>query len=43
MRTALNLPDIAVNQIKRGDVVTVRDLGAPTSTLVVLVEKSVAP
>lgn len=40
MRTALNLPDIAVNQIKRGDVVTVRDLGAPSSTLVVLVGKS---
>src|SRR5215469_4612922 len=40
MRAALNLPDIAVNQIKRGDVVTVHDLGAPSSTLVVLIEKS---
>jgi selenocysteine-specific elongation factor len=40
MRTALNLPDIAVNQIKRGDVVTVHNLGAPGSTMVVLVEKS---
>ena len=40
MRTATNLPDIPVNQIKRGDVVTVRGLGEPGSTLVVLVEKS---
>jgi selenocysteine-specific elongation factor len=40
MRTAINLPDIPVNQIKRGDVVTVRGLGEPCSTLVVSVEKS---
>jgi len=40
MRAAFNLPDIAVNQIKRGDVVTVHDLGTPSSTLVVLIEKS---
>jgi selenocysteine-specific elongation factor len=40
MRTALNLPDIAVDQIKRGDVVTVHALGAAGSTLVVLIEKS---
>ena len=40
MRTAINLPDIPVNQIKRGDVVTVCGLGGPGSTLVVLLEKS---
>jgi selenocysteine-specific elongation factor len=40
MRTAINLPDIPVDQIKRGDVVTVPCLGAPGSTLVVLLEKS---
>ena len=40
MRTAINLPDIPVNQIKRGDVVTVPGLGGPGSTLVVLLEKS---
>jgi selenocysteine-specific elongation factor len=39
-RTAINLPDIPVDQIKRGDVVTVRGLGTPGSTLVVLMEKS---
>jgi len=40
MRTAINLPDIPVHQIKRGDVVTIRGLGTPGSTLVVLLEKS---
>ena len=40
MRTAINLPDIPVDQIKRGDVVTVPSLGEPDSTLVVLLEKS---
>jgi len=40
MRTAINLPDIPVDQIKRGDVVTIRGLGTPGSTLVVLLEKS---
>jgi selenocysteine-specific elongation factor len=39
MRTAINLPDLGVDQIKRGDVVTLAGLGAPASTLVVLVEK----
>jgi selenocysteine-specific elongation factor len=39
MRTAINLPDLRVDQIKRGDVVTLPGHGAPTSTLVVLVEK----
>ena len=44
MRTAINLPDVAVGhglvQIKRGDVITLAELGRPSSTLVVLLEKS---
>lgn len=40
MRTAVNLPDVPVDQIKRGDVITIRDLGAPGSTLVVILERS---
>ncbi len=39
MRTAINLPDLRVDQIKRGDVVTIRNHGAPSSTLTVLIEK----
>jgi len=39
MRTAINLPDLRVDQIKRGDVVTLSDHGAPTSSLIVRVEK----
>ncbi|MEP6586160.1 MAG: selenocysteine-specific translation elongation factor [Candidatus Udaeobacter sp.] len=39
MRTAINLPDLRVDQIKRGDVVTFPGHGGPTSTLIVLVEK----
>ncbi len=40
MRTAVNLPDVSVDQIKRGDVITIRDLGGPSPTLVVILEKS---
>jgi selenocysteine-specific elongation factor len=40
MRTAINLPDVPVDEIKRGDVVTVPGFGGPGSTLVVLLEKS---
>jgi len=40
MRTAVNLPDVPVDQIKRGDVITIRDLGAPGSNLVVILERS---
>jgi selenocysteine-specific elongation factor len=40
MRTAVNLPDVPLHQIKRGDVITIRDLGAPGSTLVVILERS---
>jgi selenocysteine-specific elongation factor len=39
MRTAINLPDLSVNQIKRGDVVTIRNRAAPSSTLIVRMEK----
>jgi selenocysteine-specific elongation factor len=43
MRTAINLPDLRVDQIKRGDVVTLPGHGAPSSTLIVLVEKLSRP
>jgi selenocysteine-specific elongation factor len=39
MRTALNLSDLPIDQVKRGDVITVSDL-CPTSALIVQVEKS---
>jgi selenocysteine-specific elongation factor len=39
MRTAINLPDLRVDQIKRGDVVTLPGHGAPSSSLIVLIEK----
>lgn len=39
MRTAINLPDFRVDQIKRGDVVTLPGHGMPTSTLIVRLEK----
>ncbi|HEX3421594.1 MAG TPA: selenocysteine-specific translation elongation factor, partial [Candidatus Udaeobacter sp.] len=40
MRTAINLPDLRVDQIKRGDVITVPGYGAPSSTLIALVKKT---
>ena len=40
MRTAINLPDLRVDQIKRGDVLTLHNHDAPSSTLMVRVEKS---
>lgn len=40
MRTAISLPDVSVEQLKRGDVVTVADFAAANSTLVALLEKS---
>lgn len=40
MRTAINLPDLRVDQIKRGDVVTLPGHGMPTSTLVVRLEEA---
>ena len=39
MRTALSLPDLPIDQVKRGDVITDGDL-APTSALIAQVEKS---
>ena len=43
MRTAINLPDLRVDQIKRGDVVTLPGHSAPSSTLTVLVKKASRP
>jgi selenocysteine-specific elongation factor len=44
MRTAINLPDAAIGArsagIKRGDVVTIADLGPPSAALDVLLERS---
>src|SRR5262245_8984333 len=40
MRTAINVADLRVDQINRGDVVTLPDRGAPSSTLIVRLEKS---
>jgi selenocysteine-specific elongation factor len=40
MRTALNLPDLGIDQVRRGDVVTDRDLGVASSTLTAQIEKS---
>lgn len=39
MRTAINLPDFRVDQIKRGDVMTLPGHGMPTSTLIVRLEE----
>jgi selenocysteine-specific elongation factor len=39
MRTALSLPDLPINQVKRGDVITDSDF-APTSALIAQLEKS---
>jgi selenocysteine-specific elongation factor len=43
MRTAINLPDIGVEQISRGNVVTIADFAPANSTLTALLEKSVQP
>jgi selenocysteine-specific elongation factor len=40
MRTAINLPDISVEQIDRGNVVTITDFAPANSTLIALLEKS---
>ena len=40
MRTALNLPDVAVDEIKRGDVAASVGLGAPSSTFIARLERS---
>jgi selenocysteine-specific elongation factor len=43
MRTAINLPDCGVDQIKRGDVITLPTHGTPTSTLIVRLETMSRP
>jgi selenocysteine-specific elongation factor len=40
MRTAINLPDVSIEQISRGNVVTSADVGGAGLTLIVLLEKS---
>jgi selenocysteine-specific elongation factor len=40
MRTAINLPDVSVEQISRGNVVTIADFAPGSSTLIALLEKS---
>jgi selenocysteine-specific elongation factor len=40
MRTAINLPDIRIEQISRGDVITSADMGGASSTLIAFLEKS---
>jgi selenocysteine-specific elongation factor len=40
MRTAISLPDISVEQISRGNVVTIADFAPASSTLIALLEKS---
>jgi selenocysteine-specific elongation factor len=40
MRTAINLPDVSVEQISRGNVVTIADFGPANSMLTALLEKS---
>ena len=42
-RTAINVPDLRVDQIRRGDVVTLPGHGTPTSTLIVRVERGPHP
>jgi selenocysteine-specific elongation factor len=40
MRTAINLPDVSVDQISRGNIVTIADFAPANSTLIALLEKS---
>jgi selenocysteine-specific elongation factor len=40
MRTAISLPGVSVEQIGRGNVVTIADFAPPSSTLIALLEKS---
>ena len=42
-RAAINVPDLRVDQIRRGDVVTLPGHGTPTSTLIVRVERGPHP
>lgn len=40
MRVAVNLPDIAVEEVKRGEVITLSELGPPSGQLVVRLTRS---
>src|SRR5262249_33723684 len=40
MRTAISLPDVSVEQISRGNVVTIADFAPANATLIALLEKS---
>ena len=40
MRTAINLPDVSVEQISRGNIVTIADFAPANSTIIALLEKS---
>ena len=40
MRTAINLPDLRVEQINRGNIVTIADFAPANSTLIAFLEKS---
>jgi selenocysteine-specific elongation factor len=40
MRTAINLPDVRVEQISRGNIVTITDFAPASCTLIALLEKS---
>jgi selenocysteine-specific elongation factor len=40
MRTAISLPDVSVEQLSRGDAVTIPDFAPANSTLIALLEKS---
>ena len=40
MRTAINLPDVIIESIKRGHVITVADLDEPSSTLIAQLDQS---
>jgi selenocysteine-specific elongation factor len=42
MRTAINLPDIDVEQVKRGDVITIAELGQPSANLLVQIDSPIS-
>jgi selenocysteine-specific elongation factor len=42
MRTAINLPDIDVEQVKRGDVMTIAELGQPSAKLLMQIDSPIS-
>jgi selenocysteine-specific elongation factor len=40
MRTAISLPDFSVEQVRRGNIVTIADFAPASSTLIAVIEKS---